>query len=103
MGNSLRGNVLSIMSAASTRSRGRCQEYTLTLDSLLDQFWAQRGRCYYSGVPLKHSIPHTDWRMSLERLRNDQGYTSDNCVWIASEFNTPDNSRNKAKFGVHGT
>lgn len=41
--------------------------------------------------------------MSLERVDNDTGYVQGNCVLIAVEFNTPDNSRNKARFEVHGT
>jgi len=99
----LRGNVLTTMSNASYRSRTRSQAYSLTLDGLLDQLLMQRGRCYYSGVPLELSIPHSDWRMSLERLSNDHGYTLENCVWVANEFNTPDYSRNKAKFEIYGT
>ena len=33
-------------------------------------------------------LPHSDWRMSLERLDNDLGYVQENCVLVAAEFNT---------------
>lgn len=91
------------MGNASRMAKMRDQACDVTLDGLLDQLEAQRGRCYYSGVPIEYLTPHSDWRMSLERLNNDQGYIQENCVWVANEFNTADYSRNKARFDIHGT
>lgn len=98
----LRGGILNTLSSAARRSRKRDLPFELDLDKLLTKLWEQQGRCYYSGVPLAFA-QHSDWRMSLERLRNSDGYTSQNCVWVANEFNTPDYSHNTAKFPVFGT
>lgn len=46
---------------------------------------------------------HSHWLMSLERLSNDQGYVTTNCVLVAAEFNTSDHSRNRAVWEVFGT
>merc|ERR1711871_282593 len=63
----------------------------------------QRGRCFYSDIPMECLYPHSDWRMSLERINNRCGHTRDNCVLIANEFNTPDWSSRSADAQVHGT
>lgn len=57
------------------------------MDELLDVLWAQRGKCYYSGVAMCWH-PNSHWRMSLERLDNDRGYIKDNVALVACEFNT---------------
>jgi len=75
----------------------------LDLQQVLHMLEQQGGCCYYSGVPLEYKRPHSDWRMSLERLDNSLGYTPENCVLIAIEFNTSDQSRNKATTEVFGT
>lgn len=98
----LRGSIVNVLSNAASRAKGRGQICDITRDGILDKLWEQQGRCYYSGVPLDFR-PHSDWRMSLERICNDEGCTLDNCVWVAHEFNTPDYSRNRAKCTVQGT
>jgi hypothetical protein len=65
--------------------------------------WSQRGCCYYSNMPMEIKRPHHDWRMSLDRIDNSSGYTVDNCVLIANEFNTSDHSLNNAVSTVYGT
>ncbi|CAE8628946.1 unnamed protein product, partial [Polarella glacialis] len=99
----LRGNALMLLSSARRRSLQRQQTFALTLDELLDMLWLQAGRCSYSGVPLQYKQRHTHWRMSLERVDNSIGYTKDNCVLIAVEFNSSDRSRNVATTDVFGT
>lgn len=98
----LRGSILNTLSNAARRARLRGHQFELDVDNILTKLWEQQGRCHYSGVPLAFT-QHSNWRMSLERLRNDNGYTLQNCVWVANEFNTPDYSHNKAKFPVYGT
>lgn len=98
----LRGTVVQKLSSAAQRARKRGLPCDLTLDGLLDKLLEQQARCHYSGVPMALTR-YSDWRLSLERLRNSEGYTMQNCVWVANEFNTPDNSINKAKFPVYGT
>jgi hypothetical protein len=61
-------------------------EFTLTIDDIICKLKEQRGRCYYSNIPL---VLHqsTDWQMSIERLDNSKGYNTDNIVIICLEFN----------------
>ena len=73
------------------------------LNDVLNMLREQGGRCYCSSVPLEYTFVHSDWRISLERLDNDTGYAKENCVLVACEFNTPDYSRNKTPYEVHGT
>ncbi|CAE8595177.1 unnamed protein product [Polarella glacialis] len=99
----LRGHVLTLLATARTRSKSANMAFALQLGDLLDMLHLQGGRCIYSGVPLQYRIRHTDWRMSLERVNNLAGYTKDNCVLIAVEFNTSDYSRKTPKEEVFGT
>jgi hypothetical protein len=99
----VRGSIVAALSSGRRRARQRSHSFSLTVDNVLDMLWFQQGRCYYSGVPMEHKIPNSHWRMSLERLSNDEGYSIRNCVLVASEFNSSDYSRNKSTFAVHGT
>ena len=99
----LRGHLKTILSRAQRRSKLRGQECSVSFSTLLCMLERQQGRCFYSGVPLQYKELHTNWRLSLERLNNEVGYTEDNCVLIAVEFNTPDYSRNSAVTEVFGT
>ena len=99
----LRGHVRNCLKHARYRARKRGQLFSLDLHQVLHMLEQQGGCCYYSGVPLEYKRPHSDWRMSLERLDNSLGYTAENCVLIAIEFNTADHSRNCAVTKVFGT
>eukprot|EP00440_Ansanella_granifera_P062643 gb/GFBE01067923.1/.p1 GENE.gb/GFBE01067923.1/~~gb/GFBE01067923.1/.p1 ORF type:complete len:489 (+),score=33.77 gb/GFBE01067923.1/:1-1467(+) len=99
----LRGQVIDLVKNARSSCTIRKLQFALQPNDLFEMLWNQSGRCYYSGVPLRYCEAHVDWRMSLERLNNDDGYTRDNCVLIAWEFNTSDQSRNKATSQVFGT
>ena len=99
----LRGHVRNCLKNARYRARKRGQPFSLDLHQVLHMLEQQGGCCYYSGVPLEYKRPHSDWRMSLERLDNSPGYTAENCVLIAIEFNTADHSRNSAVTKVFGT
>merc|ERR1712216_552016 len=50
-------------------------------------------------------LPHSHWRISLERLDNRSGYSRSNCVLIAAEFNTSDHSGLATRSGrqIYGT
>ena len=85
----LRGNVRRLVDSARHRSQSKGWPCNLDIDFVLDLILRQRGRCAYSGVPMEILWPHSDWRMSLERLSNQVGYQQQNCVLIAAEFNTP--------------
>ena len=99
----LRGHVQKCLSDARRRAERRDQEFSLTLLQVLDMLQQQGGRCGYSGVPLNYRQIHAPWRLSIERLNNSIGYTVENCMLIAIEFNTADHSRNIAVTEVFGT
>lgn len=94
---------MTCLNSAKTSANKRGQDCSLTLSQVLDMLWQQFGRCYYSGVPLNYKQIHAPWRLSIERLNNSIGYTMENCVLIAVEFNTADQSRNTAVTEVFGT
>jgi len=100
---SLRQHLDQCLSGARRRAKLREQECSITRGILLHLLAKQGGRCFYSGVPLEYKLVHTHWRLSVERLDNSLGYTLENCVLIALEFNTPDYSRNTAVTEVFGT
>ena len=85
----LRGNASVLVSNARHRSKLKDWHFKLDADFVLDLILKQQGRCAYSGVHMEMLLPHSDWRMSLERLNNSMGYVPENCALIAAEFNTP--------------
>ena len=100
---SLRGHLSRCIGHARERARSRNQKLSITSEHLLELLAQQGGRCYYSHVPLKYGQAHTDWRLFVEGLDNSVGYSPENTVPIAVEFNTPDHSRNKTATEVLGT
>lgn len=85
-------------------ARNRCQrrkqikqrkdnsgEFNITLDIILNKLKEQKGKCYYSNIPLVFKRK-SDWMMSLERLDNSEGYTENNTVLVCAEFNSSDQS-----------
>ncbi|CAE8646332.1 unnamed protein product [Polarella glacialis] len=90
----LRGNVSHLVAGARYRSKKKqFPESTLTAHDILDMLWNHQGRCAYSGVALEILRPNSHWRMSLERIDNWKGYSRENCLLVAAEFNTADFSR----------
>ncbi|CAE8735381.1 unnamed protein product [Polarella glacialis] len=91
----LRGNIVILVGAARQRSKlhVRNRSCTLTHNDILVMLWTQEARCAYSGIAMEILIPNSHWRMSLERKNNLMGYSRENCVLIASEFNSSDYSR----------
>lgn len=101
----LRGHIQELLGSARSRHKhGKWHgDFELDVETVLDMLWSQEGRCFYSDVPLKYAQINVDWQMSLERLNNHKTYTQDNTVLAALEFNTPDNSMNKASSLVFGS
>ena len=99
---SLRGIAMILASRARRRSAQKGLFCDIGFNNILDMLWQQGGRCFYSGIPLQYHTRHADWQMSLERLDNFHGYVKSNCVLVALEFNTADNSRGAAQ-EVRGT
>lgn len=89
---SLRGFVISLVGAARSRTtkrnkKGRSLDFDITPKDIFDLILTQKGRCFYSSIPLVFSIK-SDWMCSIERIDNDVGYTKENIVLICNEFNT---------------
>lgn len=84
----LRGNAVCLVSSAKNRSKLKGWDCNLDVDFILDTVLQQQGKCAYSGVHMEMLLPHSDWRMSLERVDNAAGYVRENCVLIAAEFNS---------------
>ena len=99
----IRGTAQKLVQGARSRASKRLQPCEVDLDDILDMMFEQRRRCYYSGIPLVLSQPHSHWRVSLERFNNDEGYVRKNCALVCHEFNTPDYCRNRAVHAVSGT
>ena len=91
--NTLRGSCSVLAGAANHRSKLKGFQCNLKKEDILDMLLYQEGRCAYSGVPMEIAHPNSNWRMSLERLDNCSGYSVENCVLVAAEFNSADYSR----------
>ena len=63
------------------------EECMLTTNDMLEMYCAQRGLCHTSGIPLQCRT-YSKWQASPERLDDTRGYTKDNTVLVALEFNT---------------
>lgn len=109
-GSTLRGFIYNLLhiTKRSTKQRitkGRSMEFDIDLNYLINIVIEQKGRCYYSNMPLifKRS---SDWICSVERLNCNLGYIKGNIVLVCYEFNsfnrigqnvTPENSSQWSK------
>lgn len=59
----------------------------ITLNELIDLWFKQDGRCYYSHIQM-NCKPSSNWKCSPERLDPDGDYTKENTVLICNELNT---------------
>ena len=89
----LRGTASTLVGGARRHARKRGLSCSLTSHDILEMLLEQRGRCAKSEVPMELLLPHSHWRMSLERLDNSKGYSRENCALICAEFNSSDYSR----------
>lgn len=63
---------------------------TITGEDLKNIFLKQDGKCYWSGLPLKEEyswVKHHPFAMSVDRLDNKEGYTTENIVLTRRLFN----------------
>lgn len=93
--NSLRGHIHQILNkckynTSNRKSKGRSSGLCcdITFNEIIELLIKQRGLCAYSKLPLNYE--KGDWRMSIERINTFLGYTKDNILIVASEFNTTD-------------
>ncbi|CAH6420050.1 Hypothetical protein UVM_LOCUS35 [uncultured virus] len=64
-----------------------CSVPTLTMDDVFAKIEFQKGRCFYSDIPMAFKSD-SDWTCSLERIDENLGYTNENVVLVCFEFNT---------------
>uniref|UniRef100_A0A0G4GSP2 Uncharacterized protein n=1 Tax=Chromera velia CCMP2878 TaxID=1169474 RepID=A0A0G4GSP2_9ALVE len=100
MGNTptLRGEAARVLlssriGAKNRRCRGRdvAGIHTIKWTDVCEMLESQGLRCAYSNIPFGHHRD-MDWRMSIERVNNQKGYTPENCVLICKEFNSADHT-----------
>ena len=104
-GRTLRGFASRLASNANRRGRMKGLPGSIERKDVLQMLLHQQGRCAYSRVPMEIQFPHSHWRGSLERVSNWSGYSRENCILVAAEFNTSDQSRRPGvkPEHVHGT
>lgn len=61
--------------------------YNLPNGYLWEQYKAQEGRCYYSGVLLDYTTPFSSKSISVDRLYPEKGYTIGNIVLCVHSIN----------------
>lgn len=67
------------------RKRGTPHEIDIDPAWVVSQWDKQRGRCFYSGVPM--TLGHGPCLVTVERLDCERGYTVDNCVLASQQVN----------------
>lgn len=77
---------------ASAKARGRkgrlaAAKCTLTMKEMYIIYHRQNGRCFYFKSKVMAFISHSSWKVSLDRIDPDLGYTLSNCVIVCLEFN----------------
>ncbi|CAE7254718.1 pmpB [Symbiodinium sp. CCMP2592] len=87
-GSTLRGWSKNVAASAQRRDREKGWQSNIDANYLLDLVLEQGGLCAYSGIPMELLLPHSHWRVSIERINNRKGYIKGNCCLIAAEFNT---------------
>lgn len=86
----VRGKLHQLVRDAKARSKQwKRKMCTLTLQCLVDKYLKQGGRCYYSNMPM---TTKGDWKISLERLNTQSGYSAENTALVCVEFNATDTS-----------
>lgn len=70
--------------------KGRNLEFILTKENIIDKCIQQRMRCKISNIPLNFQ-QLCNWKVSIERINNNIGYTNDNTILICKEFNASQN------------
>ena len=78
--------------------RKKLCEVTIKTAFLVKRFKEQGGRCQYTGVPLK---VNGDFKFSVERYDNDDGYTEENVCLVIMEVNTACAQWSKAKADMY--
>jgi hypothetical protein len=68
----------------------RNYEFSITKEFMWELWEKQKGMCALSGMPLKIERNYKKMKnmtASLDRIKNDKGYTEDNVQWIHKDIN----------------
>lgn len=76
---------------------GNRAQMDLTVEFLKELYEKQNGKCYISGKELS-IIMHSDWKISIERLDETNGYIKENIAFICLEFQSGFRQWKKRKF-----
>ena len=87
------GSASVLVNSARRKSRAKGWHCGIDQADIFEMLLEQGGRCHYSSVPMEILFPNSNWRMSLERFNNSDGYFRQNCALVAAEFNSSDFSR----------
>lgn len=79
------------------RREGNRSMFDLTVEYLKELYEKQNGKCYISGKELSTNM-HSDWKISIERLNQNNGYIKENIAFICLEFQSGFRQWNKEKF-----
>jgi predicted DNA-binding protein YlxM (UPF0122 family) len=93
----LDGRLRYILGVTERRAVKLDMDFELTFDNLKTLYEKQKGRCYYSGIPLS-VITHDPYLMSVDRVDSLKGYTEDNVVFAAWHVNFMKQDLNETQF-----
>ncbi len=79
----MRMKVSAAKQTAKTRSYSGV--FSITTETVIAQYFAQRGLCFYTGVPMR--FKGRKFMLSIERINPKLNYSPDNIVLIIGEFN----------------
>ena len=67
--------------------KGKAKVFNLTIENLICIWRRQCGKCYYYRDKLMDLTAMSSWHISIERKRQNEGYTPENTVLCCEEFN----------------
>jgi len=80
------------LSTIKKRAIDRNIQFDLTTEYLIELWYMQDGRCFYSNIPMNNSMKEggsQSWNgPSLDRIEPENGYIKDNVVWCTFGINS---------------
>lgn len=81
---------------SSSESRGYC--WDININFVAELYNIQKGKCFYSGIPIHWSDTGWNHTASIDRIDNNQGYTVDNIQLVHKEINMMRGSLDNSRF-----
>lgn len=90
---SLEETLRSIVAGCRNRAKRKDYECNIDIEFMLDLLTKQNGRCAATNIPLEASAANTKmysnpWTISVDRIKNERGYTKDNVRLVTYMYNT---------------